>query len=76
MSLRASSGAARKLPAQAEKRKQQHFTPAGRKKLSLATKKRWAEYRRKKAEEATEVMQPAVVKKAAPKKKAAKAVAQ
>ena len=75
MSLRASSGAARKLPVQAENRKQQYLTPAGRKRLSLATKKRWAEYRRKKAEEATMGRQSAVVKKAAPKKKAARAVA-
>jgi hypothetical protein len=75
MSLRASPGAARKLPAQPEDRKQRHITPAGRKRLSLATKKRWADYRRKKAEEAMMVRQPAVVKKAAPRKKAAKAVA-
>ena len=75
MSLRASRGSARKLPAQAENRKQRHFTAAGRKRLSLANKKRWAEYRRKKAEEAITVRPPAVVKKAAPKKKAAKAVA-
>ena len=75
MSLRVSPGPAKKLPAQAANRKQRHFTPAGRKRLSIATKKRWAEYHRKKAEEAKMVRQSAVVKKAAPKKKAAKAVA-
>ena len=76
MSLRASAGTAKKPAGQAGKREQRQMTAAGRKKLSLATKKRWAEYRRKKAEDAKMFGQPAVAKKAAPKKQAAKAVAQ
>jgi hypothetical protein len=59
-------------------------TPRPRRKLSAAAlkhivdaqRKRWAEYHRKKAEAARKTEAPAAVKKAAPKKTAAKAATQ
>ena len=53
------------------RRPKRKMSAAGRKRIADATRKRWAEYRRKQAE-AAKAKGPAVVKKAAPKKVAAK----
>jgi hypothetical protein len=61
-------------PAAATKtpRPKRKMSAAGRKRIADATRKRWAEYNRKKAEAAQKTEEPAAVKKAAPKKAAAK----